>query len=184
MGPLVETVRAIFGRLRLLVSFGRILYVDRTTPLTTYTLEGFLGELRSQVPHLGTYGFQSDPPVGAQALMLAVGGDRGNLVVTGTEDRNTRPALLPYETQVYTAGGPVLRAITNAAGDALSSALVGKTVAVGDINITTTVIISGENVTISTYPGAGTVAISGATVTINGLNFSTHTHHPTTGLPQ
>ena len=192
MGPLVETVRALFGRLRLLVSFARVLRVDATTPLISYELEGFLGELRSRVPHVGTYGFQSVPPEGSQAVALAVGGDRGNMVVVGTEDRATRPALLDRETQIYTAGGPAFRATTTPTGSATSTQILGDSINVGSFSDPGTVALAGNSVTAISTSGnvalqsvnddvtivasAGTVTITASTVTINGVDFSAHTH--------
>ena len=191
MGNLIGQIRAIYTRLRVLFTHARVLRVDESTALQTFDLEGFLSEVRANVPRVGEWGFASSPPEGSQAFVAALGADRGNLVVLGVEDRDTRPTLLAGEVQVYTSTGPVLRAILDGAGDH-SVGVLGNVVNLGTGTQTAAVNISGAAVVVfagstgatmfadggpvSVVSSGGSVTITGTTVVINGTNFDTHTH--------
>ena len=202
MGSLIAQIKALYNRIRVLFTFSRVLFVNELTPLQTFTLEGFVSEVRANVPRIGEWGLASSPPLGSQAVVAAIGGDRGNLVVLGVEDRDTRPTLLPGEVQIYTALGPVLRAVTagtsqavDVAGDAIQIGQVAETATAGlhgrsveirggtGINILSLaggnigILSIGGNVTIQGTNVAinGNVTITGTTI-INGTNFDTHTH--------
>jgi phage baseplate assembly protein V len=173
------------------------------TPLQTFTLEGFVSEVRANVPRIGEWGLASSPPLGSQAVVAAIGGDRGNLVVLGVEDRDTRPTLLPGEVQIYTALGPVLRAVT--AGTFQTVLISGDVLEVGTVAETSTAKLEANSVQIQSGTGTlsllslaggnigilsiggnvtiqgtnvainGNVTVTGTTI-INGTNFDTHTH--------
>lgn len=48
------------------------------------------GELRDELEHFGNYGFTSSPPVGSEAVVVFVGGNRDHGIVVGIDDRDTR----------------------------------------------------------------------------------------------
>jgi len=204
VGNLIAQIRALYNRIRVLFTFSRVLFVNELTPLQTFTLEGFVSEVRANVPRIGEWGLASSPPLGSQAVVAAIGGDRGNLVVLGVEDRNTRPTLLPGEVQIYTALGPVLRAITagttqavEVAGDVLqigqtegtnTAKLEARSIQIksgtGTLNLLSVdggnigIFTIGGNVTVSGTDIAlnGNVTLTGSNIIINGTNFDTHTH--------
>ena len=114
------------------------------------------------------------------------------MVVIGTEDRETRPDVQTYETQVYTAGGPALRSVTNSTGSSVTTSLHGTNIEVGSFSDPGGVIVAGTSITnvstsgnvgtlamtgdVTITASAGTVTITASTVTINGVDFSNHTH--------
>ena len=134
--------------------------MNESTPLQSFTLEGFVSEVRANVPRIGEWGLASSPPLGSQAVVAAIGGDRGKLVVIGVEDRDTRPTLLPGEVQIYTAVGPVLRAIT--LGTAQIVSISGDQIEIGNTSATTTAKFQGVTAQlISGTGGASVVAVGG-----------------------
>lgn len=155
----------VYRRLRLLMTFARILRVDDSGELQTIQLEGFLGEVRDGVPRIGEFGFASNPPADSQAVVLALGARRGQLVVIGTEDRRERPADLPEgASEVYAAGGTRIR--VNPDGSIL---IEGDSVAI-TVSAAADIVAGGE-VNIS-----GSVVRIGPATEIDGIGFLTHTH--------
>lgn len=194
----------LFRRLRLLMTFARQLRVDDSGDLQIMQIEGLLGELRDDVPRIGEWGIASTPPADSQLVVIALGADRGQLVVIGVEDRKTRRKNIPagavelYSahatariridaagvisidgTQLNGTTGPVVLNVTgavtvNASGAASVTAASASVTASGAATVT-----AGGAATIT----GGTVAISANTV-IDGKNFLAHTHTPTAlGVP-
>lgn len=59
-------------------------------------------EVRDNTPRLAEFGFSSRPPVGADAVLVFIGGDRSNGVVIATGDQKSRPRDLEEgESKVY-----------------------------------------------------------------------------------
>lgn len=59
-------------------------------------------EVRDSTPRLAEFGFTSRPPVGADAVLVFVGGDRTNGVVVATGHQASRPTgLAEGESMVY-----------------------------------------------------------------------------------
>lgn len=184
-------VAEILRRLRVLLTFARVLRVDDSGPLQLIRIEGFIGELREDCPRMGEWGFASNPPDDSQAVVAALGGNRGQLVVLGVEDRETRPkSLAKGESGLYSIGGNRVRLLPDGSIEILGPAgsieiapdgsleLAGPvgslgitaagTVTLGGLTISATatgaITISGA-ATVS-IAGAGAVAISGSTVTL------------------
>lgn len=175
-------VRDLWQRLRVLMTFARVLRVDDSGDLQVMQLEGLLGELREEVPRIGEWGFASNPPLNAQAVVLAIGADRGQLVVLGVEDRATRTKDLPTgASEQYAIGGNRVRL------EADGSILIEGPVGTLQINPVGAVTLNGLSLSVTsagavTITGSGTVTINGSTVvlgaatTIDGKNFLAHTH--------
>lgn len=178
----MDRVRELYQRLRLLMTFARILRVDDSGDLQVMQLEGFVGEIRESVPRIGQWGFASNPPLDSQAVVLATGADRGQLVVIGVEDRRTRPKNLPVGTaQIHSIGGnrvtckpdgtieifgTVGNLTINPAGAITINGLSLTVAASGAVSIT-----GGAAVTIN-----GSSVVLGAATTIDGKAFLAHTH--------
>ena len=106
----VEKILASLARrLRLTVSRAVVRLVDDSLKLQGVQISLLSGELAEHVEHFQHYGFTSVPEPGAQAIALAVGGNRGHLVVIATGDRRHRKKdMQPGEVAVYhKAGGHV-----------------------------------------------------------------------------
>jgi phage gp45-like len=67
------------------------------------------GEVRDGLERVQQYGFSSVPPVGSEAVVIFVGGNRGHGVVIGTEARGQRHAGQAAGTvAVYDGAGHVI----------------------------------------------------------------------------
>ncbi|MBR7961255.1 phage baseplate assembly protein [Burkholderia vietnamiensis] len=63
-------------------------------------------ETRDNTPRVVEFGLTSNPPVGSDAIVVFLGGDRSNGVVLGTNHQPSRPkTLAPGETMVYSQDG-------------------------------------------------------------------------------
>lgn len=192
-------VAEILRRLRVLLTFARVLRVDDSGPLQLIRIEGFIGELREDCPRIGEWGFASNPPDDSQAVVAALGGNRGQLVVLGVEDRATRAKdLAKGESGLYSIGGNRVRLLPDGSIEIVGPAgsieiapdgaleLAGP---VGSLGITAAGAVTLGGLTISasstgavTITGSGAVTINGGTVvlgastTIDGKPFLAHTH--------
>ena len=189
-------VAEVFRRLRVLMTFARTLRVDDSGPLQLISVQGLIGELRDDCPRIGEWGLASNPPLSAQAVVVALGADRGQLVVLGVEDRNTRRKNLPVgAVEVYSSHATARIRIDSAGVMSIdATALNGTTgpvalnvtgnvaiTATGTVNVTATgaATVNGSAVTVNAAGAAtiaaGSVAI-GANAVIDGKNFLAHTH--------
>lgn len=63
-------------------------------------------ETRDNTPRAAEFGLASNPPVGSDAFVVFLGGDRSNGVVLGTVHQPSRPRnLAPGETMLYSQDG-------------------------------------------------------------------------------
>lgn len=63
-------------------------------------------ETRDNTPRVPEFGLASNPPVGSDAIVVFLGGDRSNGVVLGTVHQPSRPKnLAPGETMLYSQDG-------------------------------------------------------------------------------
>ena len=63
-------------------------------------------ERRDNTPRLAEFGFTSNPPIGSDAVVIFIGGDRSNGVIIATGDQATRPkGLASGESMQYDAFG-------------------------------------------------------------------------------
>ncbi len=202
----------LFRRLRLLMTFARQLRVDDSGDLQVMQIEGLLGELRDDVPRISEWGFASTPPADSQLVVIALGADRGQLVVIGCEDRRTRRKNLPDgAVEVYSAHATARIRIDAAGVISIDGTSLNGTTGPVTLNVTGNVAITASGTATITATGAATVngsavtvnatgaatvnaggaatvaaasvAIGGNTV-IDGKNFLAHTHTPTAlGVP-
>lgn len=85
----VEPIRA---RIRLIVARGRLTAAaDDSQPCQTIDADLLAGESRTGIQRVQQYGFSARPPAGAEALVVAVGGQRDHLVAVAVDDRAARP---------------------------------------------------------------------------------------------
>lgn len=189
----MDRVKALWQRLRLLTTFGRVLRSDDSGPLQILQIEGLVGELRDGVVRIGEWGFASNPPANAQAVVIALGGDRGQLVAIGVEDRNTRPKnQAPGTSGIYGLLGTRVRCLPDGTVE-----IVGP---VGSITISPTGAITINGLSLASTIAAaitvnaagavnltagGVVNLTGSSVvlgpatTIDGKSFLAHTHTST-----
>lgn len=195
----MASIAEILRRLRVLLTFARVLRVDDSGPLQLIRIEGFIGELREDCPRIGEWGLASNPPDDSQAVVAALGGNRGQLVVLGVEDRGTRAKnLAKGESGLYSIGGNRVRllpdgsiSIVGPAGsiDIAPDGALDLAGPVGSLAIDAAGVLTIGALTITanaagavTISGSGAVSITGGTVTlgasttIDGKPFLSHTH--------
>lgn len=189
-------VAEVFRRLRVLMTFARTLRVDDSGPLQLISVQGLIGELRDDCARIGEWGLASNPPLSSQAVVVALGADRGQLVVLGVEDRNTRRKNLPVgAVEIYSSHATARIRIDAAGVISIDGTAINGTAgpvtlnvtgnvaitASGTCNITATgaATVNGSAVTVNATGAAtiaaGSVAI-GANAVIDGKNFLAHTH--------
>ncbi|OJA74531.1 baseplate assembly protein [Burkholderia ubonensis] len=135
-------------------------------------------ETRDNTPRPVEFGLTSNPPIGSDAFVVFLGGDRSNGVVLGTVHQPSRPKnLAPGETMLYSQDGKYV--YMTASGGIVVEAK-GQSVAVNDA---TTVTINASSAVVMNTP---TLKVSGDIIDNFGSNshnmaqmrsiYNTHTH--------
>lgn len=97
-----KVLAPIQRRVMLMVVRSVIILADDSGKVQRLQMQLLADETVDDVDRIQEYGFTSRPLPGAEAVTLAVGGNRDHLVVIATEDRRTRPKdLLAGEVKVY-----------------------------------------------------------------------------------
>jgi len=182
---MTESIERVWRRVLMLIGRGRITLVDDAgaAQLVQVRVSGL--EVKDDAPRLAEYGFQSVPPVGSDALVVFMAGDRSSGVVVATGNQQFRMrALATGEVaisddkgqHVYLSaagirivGGGLPIEITNAPSVLIDSPAVHMTGALQvDGNVT-----SGANIT-----AVGNVGDQGGAKTMAGMRavFNPHTH--------
>ncbi|QQQ19665.1 phage baseplate assembly protein [Brevundimonas vitis] len=101
----MATLRARFAR-----SVGRFLLtlVDDSGPVQRLQGEVLDGEVLDRVERVQDYGLSSRPAPGAEGILIAVAGSRGQGVVVGLGDRRVRIALIEGEVALHDDLGQVV----------------------------------------------------------------------------
>jgi len=93
-------------RVRLMVGRGVVELVDDSLKMQGLQVTLLDGEVRDGVERMQQYGFTGRPFKDAEALLVAVGGNRGHLVAVAIDDRRYRPKTLAEgEVALYTHEG-------------------------------------------------------------------------------
>ncbi|KWK75791.1 phage baseplate assembly protein V [Burkholderia ubonensis] len=135
-------------------------------------------ETRDNTPRPVEFGLTSNPPIGSDAFIVFLGGDRSNGVVLGTVHQPSRPKnLAPGETMLYSQDGKYV--YMTASGGIVVEAK-GQSVTVNDA---TTVTINASSAVVMNTP---TLKVSGDIIDNFGSNshnmaqmrsiYNTHTH--------
>ncbi|KVO95568.1 baseplate assembly protein [Burkholderia ubonensis] len=135
-------------------------------------------ETRDNTPRPVEFGLTSNPPIGSDAFVVFLGGDRSNGVVLGTVHQPSRPKnLAPGETMLYSQDGKYI--YVTASGGIVVEAK-GQSVTVNDA---TTVTINASSAVVMNTP---TLKVSGDIIDNFGSNshnmaqmrsiYNTHTH--------
>jgi phage baseplate assembly protein V len=155
-------------RIMFAIGRGKVTLVDDSGPIQKHQVDmGPLGPngslaIRDNTAHAALFGVASNPPVGADAIVLFVGGDRSNGVVVATNHQAYRLRnLQPGDTALYDirSGQTV---ILSAAGVTITDHL-GQTVVLGASGITLTD-ISGDVLAL----GGGAAAVTTPEASVSG----------------
>lgn len=100
----------IFGRLsqRILLGIARALVavVRDSGGIQVMQVQLSASEVRDGLPRFTEFGFSSNPPVGSDAVVAFLGGDRSKGIVIGTCHQPSRPKnLAPGETKLHSQDG-------------------------------------------------------------------------------
>lgn len=109
-------------RIQLVVGRGRVTVSDDSKAAQMLQVRLGAMETRDDTPRMAEFGFTSRPPVGSDAIVIFVGGDRSNGVAIATGHQASRPTgLLEGETMVYDQWGKSIR-FTKAGGIVVQAA--------------------------------------------------------------
>lgn len=99
-----------------LIGFGRVTLVTDDEELQRIQVtegalgDGFADRVSDRVPRLTEFGFASNPPLDAEAMLLRRGGERSQSVVVATSHRPSRPRdLKPGDTAIYDVRGAIVK---------------------------------------------------------------------------
>lgn len=96
-------------RVQLMVGKCVIAAVNDSGAIQELQIKALAGETMGRVPRVQEFGFASNPPVGSEAIVVALGGNRENLVVIATDNRQVRfKNLASGEMAIYTDDGTYL----------------------------------------------------------------------------
>jgi phage baseplate assembly protein V len=151
MQPLKDRVFLMVGRCI-------IKAIDDGKVIQELQIAALKDETMDRIPRFQEFGFGSNPPVGTEAIMVALGGNRENTVVIATDHRNFRKKdLAPGETAIYNEDFAATYIHLKRNGEILIKTATKVTVETALTHFT-------GNVTI-----AGTLAVTGATSLLNTL---------------
>ena len=116
------------------------------------------GELRDNVERAQDYGFTSNPHVGADAIVLCLGGSREQAVAIVVDDRRYRLKLQPGEVALYDDMGnavKLLRDMVKVEAVQHLEATAPTTRIVSDVTIEGTLTVNGDVATIGALTNNG-----------------------------
>lgn len=100
--PLKERVFLMIGR-------AVIAAIDDSKDIQEAQISVLAGESMDRIPRLQEFGFASNPPKDSEAIVVALGGNRENLVIIATDKRTVRfKNLASGESAIYTDDGTYL----------------------------------------------------------------------------
>jgi len=101
-----RAIKPLKDRVFLMAGKAIIAAVNDASVIQEAQIKVMKGESMERVPRIQDFGFTSNPPAGSEAIVLALGGNRENLVIIATENRNVRMKnLASGETAIYTDDG-------------------------------------------------------------------------------
>ncbi|MCZ6928673.1 phage baseplate assembly protein V [Serratia marcescens] len=105
-GNVMRALNAINRRLRLMVDRAVVRIVTDSLGRQNLQVQSLADETNDNVERFQNYGLTTVPPVGSEAIVIAVGGRRSGLVAIAVEDKKSRPkGLDPGDVCVYHSEG-------------------------------------------------------------------------------
>lgn len=102
----MRALNAINRRLRLMVDRAVVRIVTDSLGRQNLQVQSLADETNDNVERFQNYGLTTVPPVGSEAIVIAVGGRRSGLVAIAVEDKKSRPkGLDPGDVCVYHSEG-------------------------------------------------------------------------------
>lgn len=105
-GNFSRSISALGRRLRLMVDRAVVRIVTDSLGRQNLQVQSLADETNDNVERFQNYGLSSVPPVGSEAVVVAIGGRRSGLVAIAVEDKSCRPkGLAPGDVCVYHKDG-------------------------------------------------------------------------------
>lgn len=99
----------LYSRLQMVVGRGRVTTSDDSGNVQTLQVRLGQDEVRDDTPRLAEYGLTSVPPVGTDAIVIFIGGDRSTGVAVATGNQAARPkGLAVGEVAIYDDQGQMV----------------------------------------------------------------------------
>lgn len=101
-----EMFERLFRRIQMMVGRGRVTQVDDSGPVQMLQVQASGLELADKRVRPLQFGFSSNPPVGSDAALVALSGDRSAAMVMGVNHQASRPRnLAAGESMLYSQDG-------------------------------------------------------------------------------
>lgn len=110
LGDFARMLAPVKRRLWNLVARAVVRRIDEAGPRQALQLDLLTGETRDKVERVQQFGFYASPPVGSEAVVVFVAGDRAHGIALAVEHRDERPQDLEAgEVCVRAVGGAEIR---------------------------------------------------------------------------
>lgn len=152
-----------YRQLKMMLGIGRVTGLSDDGVIQTLQYRTPL-DVRSETPRMAEYGFSSAPPVGSDAVIVSLGGDRSSQVIIATNHKSYRhTGLQAGETVIYNQTGQYVKLTA----DGIEVEANAQAVTVS--NATTVTINATDGVVMNTP----TLKVSGDIIDNSGSNSST-----------
>lgn len=205
---MIKLLENIQRRIALMVTKTILESVDDSEGIQKIVLTGLKYDRRTNVERYQEFGFTSNPPEGAEVIMLSIGGSRSHNIGIASEDRRYRMAdLQPGESCVYNQFGDYVKlredgtievkASTKVLIDApdvevMHDCLIHENLVVGgDLTVAGNVVVAGAVTVAGAIGAVGNIISSGGSIqdlegtTLKEIKdtYNIHTHNdPDTGV--
>jgi phage baseplate assembly protein V len=103
---MIDAIQRLHQRILHAIGRGRVTTGNDTGSVQTQQIKLGADEIKDDVPRLAEFGFTSMPPVGSDAVLVFIGGDRSNGAIVATGHQASRPkGLKAGEAMIYTQDG-------------------------------------------------------------------------------
>jgi phage baseplate assembly protein V len=103
---MIDSIQRLYQRVLHLVARGRVTTGDDAGNVQLLQVQLGKDEVKDNIPRLGEFGLASMPPVGSDAVLVFMGGDRTSGAIIATGHQQSRPrGMKAGETMVYSQDG-------------------------------------------------------------------------------
>jgi len=103
---MIESIQRLYQRIQHAIGRGRITTGNDAGSVQLQQVQLGPDEIKDNIPRLAEFGMTSMPPVGSDAVLVFIGGDRSNGAIIATGHQASRPTGLKVgETMLYSQDG-------------------------------------------------------------------------------
>lgn len=155
-----RAIQPLKNRVLLMIGRAVIAAVDDSKDIQEAQISVLAGEAMERIPRIQEFGFASNPPKDSEAIVVALGGNRENLVIIGTDNRAVRfKDLGSGESAVYTDDGTYIHLKKGGLVDVLAATKL--TATVPETEITGNVLIGGTLTVVGATTLQATLDVTG-----------------------